>query len=104
MRRTILSLIGAAHMQILAQGDPPEPPLPSVPDPRASQGLTLMYRNGEQAIEPVGHALLVFARWDTKHPTTILGVNGWFTDEQIIVALKRFYREWHPPQNDPSVH
>jgi hypothetical protein len=107
MKRSFISLVSVALLCILAHGDPPAPPptpqkVAGVSDPRSSQLLTLLYHNGDEAVQPLADALLIFARWDTNPSNTILGVNGSFSDEQIMAALKRFYREWHPPQNDPS--
>jgi hypothetical protein len=72
-----------------------------VSDPRTSQ-LYHLYHNGSKASQPFAGAVLVFARWDTKPPNTILGIPGSFTDDQIIAALKRFYQEWRPPKENPS--
>jgi len=108
MKRTFISLVGVALVHTLAHGDPPAPPPPSEPqkiagisDPRGSQPM-LLYHNGDEVVHRPANALLVYARWDVKPPNTILGIKGSFSDEQIMAALKRFYREWRPPQNDAS--
>ncbi len=42
-------------------------------------------------------ALMVFARHDTKPPNEIAGVKGSFADDQIVAALRKFYKEWRAP-------
>ena len=46
--------------------------------------------------------MLVYARHDKQPPNQILGVEGSFTDEQLIAALKTFYLEWHSPPPHPD--
>lgn len=46
-------------------------------------------------------ALLIYARWDTRPPNTLVGVSGSFSDDQILAALRKFYAEWRPPADDP---
>lgn len=84
-----------------AEPDKSAPQVPGVADPRLI-GLTLLYRDGKQAGEPFSAALMVYARWDVKPPNTIIGIEGSFTDEQIISALTRFYRDWRPSAEDTS--
>ena len=93
-----------AYAQTQQAASPPATKKPAgITDPRfGSQLLNLIYRNGTEVDTHLGDALLIYARWDTKPPNTLIGVPGSFTDEQIITALKKFFREWHPPANDTA--
>ena len=71
-------------------------------DPRSVIFPTILYHNQKNNRDGMQGTLLIFARWDIKPPNQILGINASFTDEQIITGLRKFYREWHPPANDPT--
>jgi hypothetical protein len=73
-----------------------------VPDPRSFLSPTILFHNGKDSTIGFTHALLVYARWDTKPPNQIIGVEGSFTDEQILAALKTFYLEWRSPEPHPD--
>src|SRR5438270_506671 len=76
--------------------------LREVPDPRSVKYPHLLFHNQKNAKYGVQGALLVYARWDIQPPNQILGVEGSFTDEQIIAGIRKFYREWRAPAADPS--
>ena len=73
-----------------------------VQDPRAVLSPTILFCNRVDSSIGFSHALLVYARHDKQPPNQILGVEGSFTDEQIITALKTFYLEWHSPPPHPD--
>lgn len=62
----------------------------------------ILYHNQKEHKDGLQGPLLIFARWDTKPPNQILGIEGSFTDEQVIAGLRKFYREWLPPASDPT--
>lgn len=100
-----IALLGAlAYSETPARPSPPKPPEKGgIKDPRAAPLLNLIYRDGaNHAFRSQSHAILIFARDDAERPNSIIGIEGSFTDEQIIAALKRFYREWQPPKDYPS--
>jgi len=75
-----------------------------VPDPRFSPRLAMIFHKGESTpYSDLGDALLIFARIGGKNPNTILGIDGSFRDDQIVAGLKRFYREWRPPVDQPTI-
>jgi|GEM_PF-3684147 len=99
MKRTaFLSLLGTSLAGTVAAGEPRAALRPSggAADPRSGPNLTILYKNQKDANASLSDAPMVFARVDTKPPNQILGVKGSFTDEQILTALKKFYREWRP--------
>lgn len=71
-------------------------------DPRSAMIPVILYHNQKNHRDSLHGPLLIFARWDTTPPNQILGIEGSFTDEQIITGLRKFYREWRPPENDPT--
>ena len=62
----------------------------------------ILYHNQKEHKYSLQGPLLIFARWDTTPPNQILGIEGSFTDEQIIAGLRKFYREWRPPADDAT--
>jgi hypothetical protein len=109
MKRTaFISLLGTSFAGAVAadelQPAPAAPaPAPRAPrtfgdvaDPRSGPSLTIFYKNQKDSNATLNNALMVFARHDLQPPNQILGVKGTFTDEQIAVALKKFYHEWRP--------
>jgi len=106
-RTVIISLFVVICCRAVIFADPQpvaSPVAPAKPgevkDPRSALFPVILYHNQKDHKDVIQGALLVFARWDIKPPNQILGVEGSFTDEQIIAGLRKFYREWRPPAND----
>lgn len=62
----------------------------------------ILYHNQKEPKNSLQNPLLIFARWDVKPPNQLLGIEGSFTDEQMIAGLRKFYGEWRPPSTDPT--
>jgi hypothetical protein len=73
-----------------------------VQDPRGVLSPTILFYNKMDSSIGFSHALLIYARHDKQPPNQILGVEGSFSDEQVIAALKNFYLEWQSPSPHPD--
>ena len=73
-----------------------------VKDPRSVAFPVILFHNQKEEGRVDIDALLIFARWDIKPPNQILGIEGTFSDEQVLTGLKKFYRKWRRPANDPT--
>ncbi|MES2468012.1 MAG: hypothetical protein V4675_11970 [Verrucomicrobiota bacterium] len=107
-RSAIITLLAVICTQSFVSAEPP-PATPSspakptgIPDPRSAMMPVILYHNQKEHKDSLQGPLLIFARWDTKPPNQILGIEGSFTDEQIIAGLRKFYREWRPPADDAT--
>ncbi|MCE9611623.1 MAG: hypothetical protein K8R23_15605 [Chthoniobacter sp.] len=107
-RKAIITLLAVVFLQAFVSGEPPPAQTSStakptgIPDPRSAKMPVILYHNQKEHKDILQGPLLIFARWDTKPPNQILGIEGSFTDEQIITGLKKFYREWRAPADDPT--
>jgi hypothetical protein len=100
----IISVLAVAGMQTWVFADPPRVATQParIKDPRSAMIPVILFHGQKEPKSCMNGPLLIFARWDTKPPNQILGIEGSFTDEQIIAGLRKFYREWRSPANDPT--
>ena len=71
-------------------------------DPRTGLTPVILFPNCKNRKAIMQEPLLVYARWDVKPPNQIPGIDGTFTDAQIIAGLREFYLKWRAPESDSS--
>lgn len=71
-------------------------------DPRTGLTPVILFPNCKNRNAIMQEPLLVYSRWDVKPPNQILGIDGTFTDAQIIAGLREFYLKWRAPESDTS--
>lgn len=105
-RNLIISFGLISFFSGIVTGEPSSAPrvLPSqkivVQDPRFSPPLQLLYNNQRVSVSYQGDALLVYAMAIHANDNQIIGVDGSFTDGQILAALRKFYLGWRPPSEN----
>src|SRR5947209_1173467 len=94
---SMLVCAGAAGWSDPAPAGPTE-----MKDPRTILVPVILYHHQQEHFDGLTGPFLIYARWDRKPPNQILGVEGSFTDEQIVAGLRKFYLEWRPPAQHPT--
>lgn len=105
MNRTlVISMFAVLWLRVVVLADPsPVVTKPAgVNDPRLAKIPVILFHNQKNHRDGLEGPLLVYARHDIEPPNQILGIEGSFTDEQIITGLRKFYREWRPPADDAN--
>jgi hypothetical protein len=101
-RAAIISIVVVVWIRAFVLADPP--PATDKPngieDPRAAMIPVILFHHQKNHKDGLQGPLLIFARWDINPPNQILGIEGSFTDEQIISGLRKFYHKWRPPANE----
>ena len=101
-RTAIIALLAIVWIRtvVFADSSPAAHQRNEIKDPRSALMPVILYHNQKEHKDCLQGPLLIFARWDTRPPNQILGIEGSFTNEQILSGLRKFYREWRPPADD----
>lgn len=71
-----------------------------VADPRTGPSLTVLRDEPGYQSDSLLDAVMIFATHTSNPPNRLLGIDRTYTDEEILLGLKRFYTLWRVGKDD----